>query len=74
MEAYLYTQHYKGKPRAIRGPKQKIYDAVRSSCKYVRGLMLKSKNPITRDIARHLDDYVDVGQTCEYKGDWKWHF
>ncbi len=74
MDAYLRTQFYRGKPRAIRGPKQKVYDAVRTSCKYVLNVMQKSKSPITRDIAKHLEDYVQIGQTCEYKGDWKWIF
>jgi hypothetical protein len=73
-DAYLRAQFYRGKPRPIRGPKQKVCDNVRTSCRYVRKKMLESGNPTTRDIAKHLNDYVVVGQTCEYKGHWKWRF
>ncbi len=74
MDAYLGTQSYRGQLRAIRGPKHKIYDAVRSSCKYFREDLLESENPITRAIGKHLADYVAIGQICEYKGNWKWRF
>ena len=74
MEAYLNAQSYQGKPRAIPGPKQMVGDKVRKSCEYVRKQMFDSENPMTRAIAQHLKDFVKIGQTCEYKGDWKWRF
>ena len=74
LEAYLSTQFYQGKPRAIPGPQQMVCDRVRKSCEYVREQMFDSSNPMTRAIAQHFDDYVVIGQTCEYKGDWKWRF
>ena len=74
LEAYLSTNIYQGKPRAIRGPKQMVCDNVRKSCEYARDQMLDSSNPMTRAIAQHFDDYVVIGQTCEYRGDWKWRF
>jgi len=74
MEAYLSTQIYQGKPRAMRGPKQMVYDNVRKSCEYARDQLFESNNPTTRAIAQHFKDYVLVGQICEYKGDWKWRF
>ena len=74
MEAYLNAQTYQGKPRAIRGPKQMVCDNVRKSCRYALRLMFESNNPVTRSIAQHFDDHVVIGQTCEYKGDWKWRF
>lgn len=74
MEAYLNAQTYQGKPRAIRGPKQMVCDNVRQSCRYTLKLMFESSNSMTRAIAQHFDDHVVIGQTCEYKGDWKWRF
>ena len=75
MDAYLRTQFYKGKPRAIPGPKQKVCDAVRKSCEYTLKKLLKEGNQMTKEIARHLDEFVVIGQTCEYKGEgWKWRF
>ena len=74
MEAYLNAQTYRGKLRTFRGPMQKVCDTVRQSCEYARKKMYASKNPMTRAIAQHFDDYVVIGQTCEYKGDWKWRF
>ncbi len=74
MEAYLNAQTYRGKPRTIRGPNQMVCDAVRKSCEYAREQMFDSSNPMTRVIAQHLKDFVKIGQTCEYKGDWKWRF
>ena len=72
LDAYLRTQFYQGKPRAIPGPKQKVCDIVRTSCRYARQQLLKKGNPMVREIARHLKENVVVGQTCEDKGDWKW--
>ena len=74
MDAYLRTQFYEGKPRAIRGPKQMVCDAVRKSCEYTLEKLLKEGNQMTKEIARHLDEFVVIGQTCEYRGDWKWRF
>jgi len=74
MEAYLNAQTYRGKLRTIRGPKQMVCDAVRKSCEYTLKQMFDSDNPMTRAIAQHFDDCVVIGQTCEYKGDWKWRF
>ncbi len=74
LEAYLNTHTYQGKPRAIRGPKQMICDNVRKSCEYTLKKMFDSSNPMTRAIGQHLKDFVKIGQTCEYKGDWKWRF
>ena len=72
LDAYLRTQFYRGKPRAIPGPKQKVCDVVRRSCRYAQQQLLEKGNPMTREIARYLNDNVVVGQTCEYKGDWIW--
>ena len=74
LEAYLNAQTYQGKPRAIRGPKQMVCDNVRKSCEYTLKRMFDSSNPMTKAIAKHFKDYVVIGQTCEYKGDWKWRF
>ena len=75
MDAYLRTQFYTGKPRAIPGPKQKVCDTVRKSCEYTLKKLLKEGNQMTKEIARHLDEFVVIGQTCEYKGEgWKWRF
>ena len=74
LEAYLSTQFYQGKPRAISGPKQMVCDNVRKSCEYAREKMFASDNPMTRAIAQHFIDHVVIGQICEYKGDWKWRF
>ncbi len=74
LEAYLNTQTYRGKPRALRGPKQMICDNVRKSCEYTLEKMCDSSNPMTGAIAQHFKDYVVIGQTCEYTGDWKWRF
>lgn len=74
MEAFLNAHTFQGKPRAIPGPKQMVCDNVRKSCEYTRKKMFASKNPMTRAIAQHFDDFVVIGQTCEYKGKWKWRF
>ncbi len=73
LKAYLSTQYYGGKPRAIPGPKQMICDRVRKSCEYAIEKLMKG-NQMSQEIARHLNEHVVVGQTCEYKGDLKWNF
>lgn len=72
VEAYHWKQFHYGNPRAFRKPSQNIADNVRKSVKYALDAL--RKNPLTVDIADHLERYCDIGQTCEYTGDWKWLF
>lgn len=72
VSAYLKKYHYHGKPRAMRAPNQVVADIVRQSTTYARKVL--RENPMTVDIAEHLEDNVRIGQVCEYTGDWKWRF
>ena len=71
--AFVKSQYYRGKLRALNSPKKKVADIVRQATKYARDEVLR-KNPLTVDIADYLEEYVKVGQTCEYRGDWKFRF
>lgn len=72
IEAYHWKQFHYGNPRTFRKPSQNIADNVRKSVNYALDAL--RKNPLTVDIADHLERYCDIGQTCEYKGDMKWLF
>ena len=72
MNAYLKNHQFQGKRRSLYNPKQKVADLVRHATNYAREVL--RKNPMTADIADHLEEYVRIGQICEYQGDWKWRF
>lgn len=72
LDAFLKNHHFQGKRRSLYNPKQKVADLVRHATNYAREVL--RKNPMTADIADHLEEYVRIGQICEYQGDWKWHF
>ena len=74
LDAYISAQFWRREHKKINGPKNKVYDSVRQACKYEIKMMLKSDDPNTRDIAKHLQEYVKIRMTCEYTGDWRWHF
>ena len=72
VEAHNRKHFFYGTPRTFRKPSQNIADKVRNSVNYA--LAALRKNPLTVDIADHLERHCWIGQTCEYTGDWKWLF
>ncbi len=71
-EAFIKNQYYRGQLRTLNSPKKQVADIVRQAAKYSREVL--RKNPLTAEIEDHLEEYVKVGQICEYRGDWKWRF
>ncbi len=72
VDAHVSKYFFRGQLRTIRSPRQAVADRVRHATTYARKIL--RENPKTADIADHLEDYVDIGQTCEYRGSWKWRF
>ena len=72
VHAHVGKYYYRGRLRTIRDPKQIVADTVRHATKYAIDVL--RENPSTADIADHLNDYVRIGQVCEYTGDWRWRF
>ena len=72
VDAHVSKYFFRGQLRTIRGPRQAVADRVRHATTYARKIL--RENPRTVDIADHLEDYVDIGQTCKYRGNWKWRF
>ena len=70
VDAHVSKYFFRGQLRTIRSPRQAVADRVRHATTYARKIL--RENPRTADIADHLEDYVDIGQTCEYRGSWKW--
>ena len=70
--AFIRKGRFRSKPRALLDHRKKTADLVRRSTDYARKVL--RKNPMTAEIADHLEEYVRIGQICEYRGDWKWKF
>ena len=72
-ELFIRNHRFRGMPRTLNSPKKQIADIVRQATKYALNEVLR-KNPMTVDIADHLEQHIKIGQVCEYRGDWKWKF